>query len=156
MIIDIISDVCASLSKRMDKQINYIYGDSSYIRETLLLLGKSRVTASGKFPMIGLYVPLDEERDSENYFCKASVNIIIATNTLEKYTNEQRRELKKSDKFDFGYSGIVSHTYSENYSFGRRGAVDVDGKEVGEKIDAIEIKNLDLTVKNQNCYANRY
>ena len=53
----------------------------------------------------------------------------------------------KSDKFDFGYSGIVSHTYSENYSFGRRGAVDVDGKEVGEKIDAIEIKNLDLTVK---------
>ena len=33
--------------------------------------------------MIGLYVPLDEERDSENYFCKASVNIIIATNTLE-------------------------------------------------------------------------
>ena len=53
--------------------------------------------------------------------------------------------------FDFGYSGIVSHTYSENYSFGRRGAVDVDGKEVGEKIDAIEIKNLDLTVKNQNC-----
>ena len=93
MIIDIISDVCASLSKRMDQQINYIYGDSSYIRETLLLLGKSRVTASGKFPMIGLYVPLDEERDSENYFCKASVNIIIATNTLEKYTNEQRREI---------------------------------------------------------------
>ena len=25
MIIDIISDVCASLSKRMDQQINYIY-----------------------------------------------------------------------------------------------------------------------------------
>ena len=81
MIIDIISDVCASLSKRMDQQINYIYGDSSYIRETLLLLGKSRVTALGKFPMIGLYVSLDEERDSEDYFCKASVNIIIATNT---------------------------------------------------------------------------
>ncbi len=35
MIIDIISDVCASLSKRMGQQINYIYGDSSYIRETL-------------------------------------------------------------------------------------------------------------------------
>lgn len=68
MIIDIISDVCASLSKRMDQQINYIYGDSSYIRETLLLLGKSRVTALGKFPMIGLYVPLDEERGSEDFF----------------------------------------------------------------------------------------
>ena len=26
-------------------------------------------------------------------FCKASVNIIIATNTLEKYTNEQRCEI---------------------------------------------------------------
>lgn len=41
MIIDIISDVCASLSKRMDQQINYIYGDSSYIRETLFFLGKA-------------------------------------------------------------------------------------------------------------------
>ena len=85
----------------------------------------------GKIPNDRAVCSLRRGRDSENYFCKASVNIIIATNTLEKYTNEQRREisfegifrplyygfieeLKKSDKFEFGYSGIVSHTYSEN------------------------------------------
>lgn len=173
MIIDIISGVCESLSEKLGYRINYIYGDSSYIREELLILGKSRSTASGKFPMIGLYVPLDEERGREDYSCKATVNMIIATNTLEKYTNEQRRkvsfegvlrplyqkfmdELKSCGKFDFGYTGLASHTYSENYSFGRRGAIDVDGKEVNEKIDAIEIKDLELTVKKQNCYENRY
>lgn len=173
MIIEIMADICDSLSQKRDSRINYIYGDSSYIREQLLELGKSKATASGKFPMIGLYVPYDEERDSSDYFCRTSVNMIIATNTLGKYTNEQRRkisfigvlrplyedlieEVGTCRRFDFGYSGIISHTYSENYSFGRRGALDVDGKEVGEKIDAIEIKNLELTVKNQNCYANRY
>lgn len=173
MIIEAMSEVCSSLSERVGYRVNYLFGDSSYIREELLVLGKSQLTASGKFPLIGLFVPFDEVRDSEDYFCKASVNLIIATNTLAKYTNEQRREisfegvlrplyrglmdeLRLCGKFDFGYAGIVSHVYSENYSFGRRGALDVDGKEVGEKIDAIEIKNLELTVKNQNCYANRY
>mgnify|MGYP007047243877 CR=1 FL=1 len=50
MIIDIISDVCASLSKRMDKQINYIYGDSSYIRETLLSSWEKQGDSIGKIP----------------------------------------------------------------------------------------------------------
>ena len=44
--------------------------------------------------------------------------------------------------FDVPYDGILSHTYTENYSFGKRGAIDADGKEIDEKIDAIEIKEL--------------
>lgn len=173
MIIDTMKEICESLSEKRKSPVNYLYGDSSYIREQLLALGQSKSTAANKFPLIGLYVPFDEARDNEDYFCKAAVNMIIATNTLEKYTNEQRRkisfvgvlrplyddfirELKECRKFDHGYSDIISHIYSENYSFGRRGAIDADGKEVGEKIDAIEIKNLELTVKKQDCYANRY
>ena len=62
--------------------------------------------------------------------------------------------LSTCGRFDVPYDGILSHTYTENYSFGKRGAIDADGKEIDEKIDAIEIKNLELTIKKLNYESN--
>lgn len=168
MIVELISDVCKEVSQKVGYDVNYIFGDSSYIREMLLIQGKTAKTSVRKFPLIGLYTPVTEQRDSRDYQCKATLNFIIAVNTLKDYTNEQRLEvsfkkvlrplyeafigaLKQDRRLDFGYSEHVSHSYSENYAFGRRGAYDSDGKEISEKIDAIEITNLELTVKNKNC-----
>ena len=172
MIIELIRDTVAAASRMAGYDVNFIFGDSSYIREQIRVLKASPETAVSRFPLIGLYVPIDEAKDSPDYYCKTAVSLIIATNTSREYTNEQRLEisfegilrplynafinsLKECGRFDFGYGNPV-HSYTENYSFGRRGALDVDGKELEEKIDAIEIKNLELTVKNKNCYANRY
>ncbi len=173
MIIDIMGEVCKSLSEKRGHTVNYIFGDSSYIRESLLKMSKCKNAEAYKYPLIGLYSPFEEYRGNEDYFCKASVNMILAVRTLDSYSNEQRLEisfkgflrplyndfmtaLKDSSRFDFGYSDIIPHAYVENYSFGHRGAVDTDGESLDEKIDAIEIRNLELTVKNMNCYANRY
>lgn len=159
------------LNKDRALKANFVWGDSAYIREYLLTLKRSSSTAPYRFPLIGLYSPFDELRDSVAYKAKANVNLIIAVNTLPEYTNEQRlevsfkqclrplyedfmRALSECRRFDIPYDGF-SHSYSENYTFGKRGAIDADGKEVDEKIDAIEIKNLELTIKNVNCYANR-
>ena len=130
---------------------------------------KSSSTAAYRFPVIGLYSPFDERKN--NGVVSASVNLILAVNTLVGYTNEQRMEvsfegvlrplysdfmkaLEGSKSFNVPYRGF-DHTYVENFSFGKRGALDVDGKEIDEKIDVIEIKNLDLTLKPFDCYENR-
>lgn len=172
MIIELIRDVVVEASRKTGNNVNFVFGDSSYIREQIRVLKACPDTAVSRFPLIGLYVPVEEMKDSDDYYCKADVSLIIAVNTSRDYTNEQRLEIsfkgilrplyeafissvKECGKFDFGYGNPV-HSYTENYSFGRRGSFDVDGKELDEKIDAIEIKNLELTVKNQNCYANRY
>lgn len=171
MIIDVFRDkVIPSLNEGRSVPVNFIWGDSAYIREYLFTLKKSSATAPYRFPLIGLYSPFDETvRDGG---VSASVNLILAVNTLPDYTNEQRLEVsfkgvlrplyedfmeavKRTRMFDVPYSGSFNHTYTENFSFGKRGALDVDGKEVDEKIDAIEIKNLDLNLKTLNCYANR-
>jgi hypothetical protein len=132
-------------------------------------LKKSSSTAAYRFPVIGLYSPFDERKN--NGVVSASVNLILAVNTLVGYTNEQRMEvsfegvlrplysdfmkaLEVSKSFNVPYRGF-DHTYVENFSFGKRGALDVDGKEIDEKIDVIEIKNLDLTLKPFDCYENR-
>lgn len=173
MIIDAFKDiVIPGMNKGRAVPVNFIWGDSSYIRDYLMKMKKSGSTAPYRFPLIGLYSPFDELRDSEDYRCKVSVNFILAVNTLPGYTNEQRHEisfrsvlrplyedfmkaLKDSRLFEMPFEDGFAHRYTENYSFGVRGALDVDGKEMDEKIDAIEIKNLELTLKNLNCYANR-
>lgn len=156
------------LNEGRDYPVNFVWGDSSYIREYLLSLKKSSSTAALRFPVIGLYSPFDESK--RNGVTSVSVSLIIAVNTLAGYTNEQRMEvsfekvlrplyndfikaLERSKAFDVPYNGF-NHTYVENFSFGKRGALDVDGKEIDEKIDVIEIKNLELTLKDY-CYAHR-
>ena len=170
MMIDVFRDkVIPKLNEGRSYPVNFIWGDSAYIREYLLTLKKSSVTAPYRFPLIGLYSPFDERKN--NGVVSASVSLILAVNTLAGYTNEQRldvsfkevlrplykdflKALEDCRAFDVPYQGF-NHTYVENFSFGKRGALDVDGKEIDEKIDVIEIKNLDLTLKILDCYANR-
>lgn len=171
MILDAFKDkVIPFLNEGRDLPVNFVWGDSSYIREYLFTLKKSSSTAPFRFPLIGLYSPFDEVvRNGET---TANVSLILAVNTLPNYTNEQRLEvsfksvlrplyddfmeaLKNVRVFDVPYSGLFNHTYTENFSFGKRGALDVDGKEIDEKIDVIEIKNLELNFKPLNCYAKR-
>jgi hypothetical protein len=73
---------------------------------------------------------------------------------LRPLYSEFMKALEGSKSFNVPYKGF-DHTYVENFSFGKRGALDVDGKEIDEKIDVIEIKNLDLTLKPFDCYENR-
>lgn len=170
MMIDVFrKKVIPLLNKDRQVPVNFVWGDSAYIREYLLSLKKSSSTAAYRFPVIGLYSPFDERKN--NGVVSASVNLILAVNTLVGYTNEQRMEvsfekvlrplyseflkaLEGSKSFNVPYKGF-NHTYVENFSFGKRGALDVDGKEIDEKIDAIEIKKLDLTLKPFDCYENR-
>lgn len=170
MMIDVFrKKVIPLLNKDRQVPVNFVWGDSAYIREYLLSLKKSSSTAAYRFPVIGLYSPFDERKN--NGVVSASVKLILAVNTLVGYTNEQRMEvsfekvlrplysefmkaLEGSKSFNVPYKGF-DHTYVENFSFGKRGALDVDGKEIDEKIDAIEIKNLNLTLKPFDCYENR-
>ena len=170
MMIDVFrKKVIPLLNKDRQVPVNFVWGDSAYIREYLLSLKKSSSTAAYRFPVIGLYSPFDERKN--NGVVSASVNLILAVNTLVGYTHEQRMEvsfekvlrplysefmkaLEGSKSFNVPYKGF-DHTYVENFSFGKRGALDVDGKEIDEKIDVIEIKNLDLTLKEIDCYAKR-
>ena len=164
----IMREVVQDTAERYGHDITYLFGDWSYISNTLTQWNTPE-TAAKKYPLIVLYSPFDERKN--NGVVSASVSLILAVNTLAGYTNEQRldvsfkevlrplyhdflKALEDCRAFDVPYQGF-NHTYVENFSFGKRGALDVDGKEIDEKIDVIEIKNLDLTLKILDCYANR-
>lgn len=149
-------------------EINYTFGNSRYVKDKLDELSKTPQGNEMKFPMIALFCPFQEQRNSSDYFSKATVNVIIACSTSREWSNEERLELsfrnilrpiykrllvalKEDGRLDFGYDEVVKHRYSENYSYGRYGAHDGTGDAVSEPIDAINITNLELTITNQTC-----
>lgn len=148
--------------------INYTFGNARYVKDRLDELSKTPKGCEMKFPLIALFCPFNEQRNSPDYYTKAKVRILIAHSSMQQWSNEQRLEtsfknvlrpiyrkfidaLMEDGRFDFGYEGHVSHEYSENYSYGRYGAHTGTGEQVSEPIDAIDISNLELKVKPQNC-----
>ena len=146
--------------------INYIFGNAQYIKDKLNEYSQSNDVI--KFPLVALFTPVKEKKDSTDYECKANVSIIIACSTRKEWDNEQRLEssfkhilrpiyiklldaLRNDERFEKGYEDMISHEYSENYSYGRYGAYADDGKEVSEPIDAIDIRSMELTVKKETC-----
>ena len=149
-------------------EINYTFGNAQYVKDRLDELSKTPSGNVMKFPLIALFCPFNEQRNSLEYYTKAKVRILIACASKQQWSNEQRRvtsfesilrpiynrfieTLQDDGRFDFGYDGQVPHEYSENYSYGRYGAHTGTGDAVSEPIDAINLSNLELTVKNSNC-----
>lgn len=149
-------------------EINYTFGNAQYVKDRLDELSQTPEGEAMKFPLIALFCPFTEQRNSNDYHAKAKVHILIACQSSKEWSNEQRRvtsfanilrpiyrsflkALLKDRRLDFGYKRVIAHEYSENYSFGRYGAHTGTGDAVSEPIDAINITNLELTIKNQNC-----
>ncbi len=148
--------------------INYSFGNAQYIKDRLDELCTTPTGNEMKFPLIALFCPLVEKRDSPDYYSASKVNILIACSSVQQWSNEQRLEtsfenilrpiyrsflaaLLEDGRLDFGYDEQIPHEYSENYSYGRYGAHTSTGDALSEPIDAINISNLEITVKNINC-----
>ena len=148
-------------------KIKYIFGNAQYIKDEFDVLSKCNNVE--KFPLIALFCPIDEDRSDENYYTKAKVSLIIACSSRKDWSNEKRETtsfenilrpiykrlldvLKNDNRFDWGYSPVIKHKYSENYSYGRYGAYTEKGDEISEPIDAINIRALEIKItKPSNC-----
>lgn len=181
-IIDIFADVVKKVSEDLEiiytdgkgraevikgLPINFVFGSGQYVKDVLDTATKSDKTSPSKFPLIALYCPINEERNSIDFFSKAKVSLVIACSSNREWCNEERHEksfknilrpiynrlldvLSEDFRFDWGY-GKINHNYSENYSYGRYGAYTEKGDAVSEPIDAINIKAMEITINNPNC-----
>lgn len=166
---DIFRDIVANTAGIYGKNVSYMFGDWEYIAGRLTEWSQSRETSRLKFPIICLYSPYVEDRTSK--IPSASLEFIIMVDTRREYLNEERervsfagvlrpvydafiRSVLASPDIVNEYDGIVPHSYTENYRYGRKG-VEADGKPFRDFIDAIEIRNLKIKIKNIKCYGER-
>lgn len=149
-------------------ELNYIFGSAQYVKDKLDEYSKVPITSENKFPLVALFCPVTEKRDNSDYYSKVTVNIIIACSSTKDWSNERRLQasfinilrpiynrlitvLLNDERFDIKYENIITHEYSENYSYGRYGAYTESGEAVSEPIDAINIRSMELIIKNQTC-----
>ena len=166
---DIIGDIVKATSEAMGRNISYLYGDWDYISNILTRWNGSPETAALKYPIICLYSPYPEKRQLEGKWVRSDVTLemLILCNTQKDYLNEERdaitfgevlrpvyeefiRQLMKDASVVKNYAGYPSHTYTENYRYGRLGVLTSDNRPFRDFIDAIELTNLSLTFK-ENC-----
>lgn len=154
--------------------VSYVFGNARYFKDDLDDKSKAVVTSESKFPVVCLFSPIKEKRNQEDpeshqYYTTARVSLLIACSSTKEWSNEQRKvysfenvlrpiyrrlmeELEKDNRLDWGYGRKIPHEYSENYSYGRYGAyTDAAGNAVSEPIDAINIVNLQVKIKPNNC-----
>ena len=147
-------------------QVNYLFGSGQYFKDNIDEQSEAQLTNAGKFPVVCLFAPIVEDRDDADYYTVAKVNLLIACSTRHEWSNEQRLEysfknilrpiyerllevLREDRRFDWGYSREIKHQYSENYSYGRYGAMDENGNSISEPIDAINIKRLEIKINKK-------
>lgn len=182
-IIDIIGDVCEKLREEClltvstpegyshevpCPRINYVFGNSQYVYDRIAELTKTQHGLDIKYPLIALFTPVNQLRNSPKYYARTEINLLIAVDTRKEWNNEERKVhsfdhrlkpiyeaflkgLKKDGRIEVPYDGVFPHEYSDNYSYGRYGAYTGDGKQLPDFIDAIDIKKLTLTIKNLKC-----
>lgn len=150
--------------------VNYIFGSAQYVKDMLDVRSKGANAMPVKFPLIALQTPNVVTVDSADYQYKTKINLIIACSSKKDWSNEKRMEtsfkrillpiyeklievLLTDPRFDWGYGEVeyVPHTMSKNFDYGRYGAVTPSGQEVSEPIDAIDMRSLEIIVKNQSC-----
>lgn len=148
--------------------IGFIFGSAQYIKDELDKYSKSSTQSERKLPLVALFTPINEDRNDPDYFSKAKFSLLIACSSRRDWSNEERKVMSfknilrpiynrlievllEDNRFDWGYDEKVKHSYSENYSYGKYGAYTDSGEAVSEPIDAINIRSMEIKIKNPNC-----
>lgn len=171
-IIEVVGDICKRVGVSIGEEVNYQFADTTYVNTILSAMSRSDKTVRLKFPLIVLLTPFMETRDDPNVSTSARISLTIAVRTMSGYDNETRlqksfieqlrpiydsfiREFRNHESIDVQYNGVIPHNYRERFDLGSRGAMDSSGKKLTDLIDAIEIENLEIKLKNKQCYGKR-
>lgn len=163
---EILRDVVKRVSEKLHIDINFQCGDARYVVSQLQKMSETSGAEAYKYPLFVVYLPINEDKTSSDYYCTANVNILIATLSDSGYDYEQRlifsfiqtlhpiyeafiEELKREKKLDFGYSNFVEHQYTDNYQYGYYGTRIGNDETNFDTIDGIDINNLKIKVKNE-------
>ena len=71
-------------------ELNYIFGSAQYVKDKLDEYSKVPSTSERKFPLVVLFCPVTEKRDSLAYYSKVSLSILIACSSTKSWSNERR------------------------------------------------------------------
>ena len=175
-----ISDQMRSIVEKMDTELyhaetfpyhlNFLHGHPLEIVQVLQERLSSPDHKDLRFPLIALFrdFKITKGKKTEaDIYGDTSLNLIIAMQTVAAYRADQRetlvfkpilypiynellKQIKLSGFYSVNYAGI-EHDQTDRYYWGRSGLYGNTGNTFNDYLDAIEIENLRLKIKNNHC-----
>lgn len=149
---------------RYKKDLFYMYGHPLEIVNRLQVLSTSKTKQLQQFPLIALFTDIPLVVNTTGIYGTANLKLIIATSTKPEYSSEERLEntFKKilypiQDIFldevykhrQFTYELDLAYTTTDRFFWGKTGLYGNEGNMFNDYIDAIEISNLIVNIKNK-------
>jgi hypothetical protein len=141
--------------------VYYMYGHPKEIAIRLQELSNSPTEGNKKFPLIILFTDITIDRSLVGFYGSTQLRMLIANFTLAEYTSVQRTEinfkpilhpikkelLNQIDRHSrFTYEDELSYKETDMYYYGSQ----INDKNIfNDRIDAIEIRDLKLNIKNK-------
>lgn len=165
--------IVAHTAAKLGYAVRYEWGHPLEISDILKSLSKMPTKAETKFPLVALFTDIQEIKgDSSAIQAEVKLHLIIAINTLSKYSSRERLEINFKPKlypiynqllksicqqgfYVEGVPGSLEHNYYDRFRYGKTGIYSNTGEIFQDKIDCVEIENLKLTVLKQYCKTNR-
>lgn len=143
--------------------VYYKYGHPKEIAKRLQELTNSPTEAHKKFPLIILFTDITIEKDTPGFYGSARLRMLVANITQPQLISEERTEqnfkpvlhpIKDELIKQIGLHGQFTYeeelTYDETdmYFYGSQ----INDKNIfNDYIDAIELKNIRINIKNKIC-----
>lgn len=166
---DLVGQVVAKVAVALAQPVYYEFGHYRVVENNLVQKDGAPSLKNQKYPLIWLIMDFEETVGQVYDELGLSMHLIIATGTEATYSMEQRRDLNFIPVLYPIYSALL-RAFSESVTFSmpeelKMQHVKIDrpywgiqsGQGNGEKnmfsdyIDAIEIRNLKLSVKRRYC-----
>lgn len=158
---NIVEDVNAGLSGR-GISVCFRFGT---LREVVDTLNSLPQEDGGKCPLIALIEPYQQQRGIPHIHSRLKLRFLIATCAQQGQTAEDRLEVNFKpvlfpvyDAFlnsvkhsEYFRTDEVKHTVSHHFEIGREVLSGYEGSVYNDHIDAIEIQEMELDVKNKQC-----
>lgn len=153
----------ALAAKQFPHTVYYMYGHPKEINNRLQELSNSPTEGAKKFPLIILLTDIPIRKDIIGYYGSASMHFLICNLTEATYTSEQRTAINfvpvlhpiKATLIEaigkhkqFTYPGELTYVETDCYYYGS----EINSKNIfNDRIDAIDISNLQVNIKNIIC-----
>lgn len=179
-VVDQISSVVEKVSLKLTNQlkeidskitgVHYQHGHPLEIVTTLTQLGQGTTSKTDRFPLVALFqdFPEDKAQNGLGYYADVTLHLIIAMGTDQNYKAAQRYEknfkpflypiyfeflnqLRLSKFYELIGGDEYPHQKIDRLFYGKEGLYGNTANIANDRLDCIEIRDLKLRVKKQNC-----
>lgn len=143
------------------RPVYYMYGHPMEINNRLQELSASPTEANKKFPLIILFTDITIDRSLIGFYGSTQLRMLIANFTLPEYISEQRTDINfkpilhpiKKELINqierhgqFTYENELTYKETDMYYYGSQ----INNQNVfNDRIDAIELRDIKLNIKNK-------